>query len=180
MITQCKLCDLHKDRKQVVIGRGSKGRLPHKADILFIGEAPGVAEDTLGVTFVGQAGKLLYYTFEKVIEHFHGFMKMSYYIINTILCHPVNKDPNVKGNNRKPTKDEIESCRDNIELIFKIVKPKYVILVGKVAEESYRKYVKQYKHISIMHPAFHLRKGGTASPRLQTDIRKIVDLLKEG
>ncbi|GAG69343.1 unnamed protein product, partial [marine sediment metagenome] len=43
----CKKCGLHKNRKNVVFGSGNE-----KADIIFIGEAPGYHEDIQGEPFV--------------------------------------------------------------------------------------------------------------------------------
>ena len=51
----CNKCDLYKNRKNVVIGRGSVKPTP----ILFVGEGPGEQEDIQGEAFVGRAGKLL-------------------------------------------------------------------------------------------------------------------------
>ncbi|GAG23738.1 unnamed protein product, partial [marine sediment metagenome] len=48
----CTRCDLHKFRRQVVLGRGT---IP--APYLFIGEAPGPTEDLRGVAFIGKAGR---------------------------------------------------------------------------------------------------------------------------
>src|SRR5580700_11034755 len=51
----CTRCPLHKQgRKQIVFGVGNP-----KADLMFIGEAPGADEDQQGEPFVGRAGQLL-------------------------------------------------------------------------------------------------------------------------
>ena len=50
----CKACDLYKRGTQTVFGEG-----PRKAEIMFVGEQPGDAEDLAGHPFVGPAGKLL-------------------------------------------------------------------------------------------------------------------------
>lgn len=50
----CKICPLHKSKKNAVPGEGSS-----KAKLILIGEAPGVEEDDQGRPFVGRAGKLL-------------------------------------------------------------------------------------------------------------------------
>lgn len=49
----CKLCNLCKTRTQTVLFRG---HIP--CDVLFIGEAPGTAEDATGWPFIGPAGQL--------------------------------------------------------------------------------------------------------------------------
>jgi DNA polymerase len=50
----CRGCDLWVNATQTVFGEG-----PSRADILFVGEAPGDLEDRAGHPFVGPAGKLL-------------------------------------------------------------------------------------------------------------------------
>jgi len=62
----CTNCQLHKTRKQVVVGRGT---IP--ADILFIGEAPGISEDTIGLAFIGEGGKLLDYMIQEAVKNTH-------------------------------------------------------------------------------------------------------------
>src|SRR5205823_6300829 len=49
----CTRCRLAQGRTQVVFGAGNP-----RADLMFVGEAPGFHEDKQGVPFVGQAGKL--------------------------------------------------------------------------------------------------------------------------
>lgn len=52
--SDCRACELHLGRRNVVLARGA---LP--CDVLFVGEAPGKSEDTVGAPFVGPAGQLL-------------------------------------------------------------------------------------------------------------------------
>ena len=50
----CQLCGLAEGRQKVVFGSGDAD-----ADLMFIGEGPGAAEDRQGLPFVGPAGDLL-------------------------------------------------------------------------------------------------------------------------
>ena len=50
----CPRCKLSKTRTNIVFGQGSP-----KAQLMFIGEAPGRDEDEQGLAFVGRAGQLL-------------------------------------------------------------------------------------------------------------------------
>ena len=50
----CQSCPLGKTRTNLVFGVGNRD-----ADLMFVGEAPGQAEDEQGIPFVGAAGKLL-------------------------------------------------------------------------------------------------------------------------
>ncbi len=59
-IGDCTRCKLHTlGRRQVVFGVGNP-----RADLMFVGEAPGADEDIQGEPFVGRAGQLL----TKIIE----------------------------------------------------------------------------------------------------------------
>ena len=76
----CTACELSKHRRNMVIGRGS---IP--ADALFLGEAPGESEDTIGEAFVGKSGKMLD---EMVLEACRNQPVPSYFISNAVLCRP--------------------------------------------------------------------------------------------
>ena len=58
-IGDCQRCKLAPKRKNIVFGAGDP-----KAELVFVGEAPGSDEDEQGVPFVGRAGQLL----TKIIE----------------------------------------------------------------------------------------------------------------
>ena len=53
-VRKCSLCALSQTRKNAVAGEG-----PKSAEIMFIGEAPGRREDSLGKPFIGCAGRIL-------------------------------------------------------------------------------------------------------------------------
>lgn len=113
--TKCKLCN---NRHNVVIGTGNK-----KAKIMFIGEGPGADEDIQGIPFVGKAGKLMDKAFEGV-----GIKKEEIYIANIVKCRPPE--------NRNPENDEIQACLDYLRNQVILIKPKIIVLLGKVALNS--------------------------------------------
>lgn len=85
-----------KNRIKSVISRGNEN-----AKIMLIGEAPGKLENETGKPFVGKSGQQLNDLLSKV-----GFNpEQDIYFCNVVKCRPVknNKD-------RKPQKQEIESC----------------------------------------------------------------------
>jgi DNA polymerase len=53
-LRHCTLCPLHRQRKNVALGRGNP-----QSRFLIIGEMPGKDEDAQGLAFVGRAGRLL-------------------------------------------------------------------------------------------------------------------------
>jgi len=94
------------------------------AEVIVIGEAPGMLEIKNGIPFCGLSGKLLRETLDKV-----GFDKNKLFIINAVQCHPEDD----KGSNRTPSILEIQCCRDNlISEIRKVKNRKLIILVGSV------------------------------------------------
>lgn len=113
--TKCKLCQ---HRTKIVFGVGNKN-----ADIMMIGEGPGADEDAQGEPFVGKAGKLMNEAFRGT-----GINRNNLYITNVVKCRPPQ--------NRDPEKDEIESCKQYLENQIQIIKPKLIVLLGKIALQS--------------------------------------------
>ena len=58
-VGNCTRCPLHEGRTKIVHSTGNL-----KAELMFVGEAPGADEDAKGEPFVGRAGQLL----NKIIE----------------------------------------------------------------------------------------------------------------
>lgn len=173
-ILTCKRCELHKTRRKngVVIGKGS---IP--ASILFIGEAPSKSDELLNQACSGREGKLL----DKMIldaliglliaPAYNGYIK--YYITNIIMCRPVDKK---FGESREPKKVEVVNCAYNLMQIYNIVKPKIIIFLGKLTEKY---YLKEFHHsFTITRPAWHIKNGGTTSPRYLTDIQILKEALQ--
>src|SRR3989338_9626366 len=98
--------------KNLVFGKGNP-----KANILFIGEAPGAKEDELGVPFVGQAGKEL----DKLLGLI-GLSLEDVYIANILKYRPPE--------NRNPNMDEIEAHTPFLIKQIKIIKPKIICTLG--------------------------------------------------
>ncbi|MBE9547023.1 MAG: uracil-DNA glycosylase, partial [Proteobacteria bacterium] len=74
----CRRCPLHQARKNLVFGEGSP-----RANLVFVGEAPGGDEDIQGRPFVGRAGQLL----TKIIKAM-GLTREEVYICNILKCRP--------------------------------------------------------------------------------------------
>lgn len=72
----CTRCRLAKGRTQVVYGTGDP-----RADLMFIGEAPGYHEDKQGEPFVGAAGQLLNRMLGEI-----GIAREDVYIGNVLKC----------------------------------------------------------------------------------------------
>lgn len=165
----CKKCALNQTRRHVVLGRG---QLP--ADLLFIGEAPGKSEDLRGEAFIGPSGRVLRLAMKDATA-MSGLKKPpSFYITNVIACRPCDEK---RGPNRQPTDKEAWQCWPRLELTEYLVKPKQIIFLGRVAEhfclESFQ------TGVSLQHPAFILRRGGTESAEYRILVRGLSDIFKE-
>jgi DNA polymerase len=112
---QCKKCELHSTRTNVVFGEGNP-----ESPIMFIGEAPGREEDIKGAPFVGEAGKLLTKLLRAV-----GIDRKNVYITNVLKCRPPG--------NRDPLQHEIKECFGWLKTQIKIIKPKIICTLGKYA-----------------------------------------------
>ena len=115
VVKKCKKCNLHKTRKNTVFGEGDPG-----SNIMIIGEAPGREEDEVGRPFIGRAGKLLNEFLKSI-----GLNRDLVFIVNTIKCRPPE--------NRDPETVEINACSDYLDQQINIIKPKVLVLLGKIA-----------------------------------------------
>ena len=165
----CNYCGLHKFRDKMVIGKGS---IP--AQVLFIGEAPGISEDTIGEPFAGLEGKLLDVMINEAFIKSKLTKIPTYYITSTVMCRPTDSQ---SGSNREPSEIEVLSCRENILEIIDKVNPKGIVLVGKVAEKYYGKI--RPVVFNIQHPAYLLRGGGIMHPQYSRNVRVLTHLFKE-
>jgi uracil-DNA glycosylase len=154
--TDCKKCPLHLSRRNIVYGRGE---VP--ADILFIGEAPGVNEDALGKPFIGRSGKLLDLLIKK-----SGLELFSYYMTNCIGCRPPE--------NRTPKREEILACKENVLRTYDKINPTIIVLIGDIAKKYYEKQFPLYYH--IYHPAYLLRTGGESSPYFLSNLNQLKNI----
>lgn len=114
----CNRCKLSTGRKNIVFGVGNEN-----ADIMFIGEGPGADEDTQGIPFVGKAGQLMNKAFDVV-----GIEREEVYIANIVKCRPPN--------NRDPEQDEVLSCINYLRNQVMIVKPKIIVLLGRISLQN--------------------------------------------
>jgi uracil-DNA glycosylase family 4 len=114
----CPRCKLSKSRTNIVFGQGNP-----RADLMFVGEAPGRDEDEQGLAFVGRAGQLL----TKIIEAI-GRKRDDVFIANVLKCRPPN--------NRNPEPDEVASCRPFLDEQIRLISPKVIVTLGTFAAQA--------------------------------------------
>jgi DNA polymerase len=118
-IGDCTRCRLAKQgRKQIVFGVGNP-----RAELMFIGEAPGADEDEQGEPFVGRARQLLNNSVKAM-----GLRREDIYIANIIKCRPPG--------NRAPERDECETCSPFLMRQIATIKPKALVALGAVAAKT--------------------------------------------
>ncbi len=172
-IKDCDRCPLCLERKTIVFGQGNI-----KADLMFIGEAPGQEEDVSGLAFVGKAGKLLTQVIQSI-----GINREAVYIGNVIKCRPPG--------NRNPIRQEIAACSPILFKQIELLKPKLIITLGNVATKtlwpnapgimSIRGKLNNYKDTPLL-PSFHpsyLLRNSSALSSVWSDMRRIRQILRK-
>jgi uracil-DNA glycosylase family 4 len=169
-IAACEKCILHKSRVKAVPGIG-----PGKADIMFIGEAPGFHENQRGLPFVGAAGKFLDDLLEKI-----GLRREDVFITNVVKCRPPG--------NRDPQSSEIEACRPYLDRQIKLIQPKMIITLGRFSMARYfpnakisqihgkPRKIEGVIYYPMYHPAAALHQPSLRRT-VEEDMLKIPDLL---
>lgn len=150
----CKLCPLHEHAKQHVVYRGD---VP--AELLFIGEAPGKVENTLGKPFVGLSGQILNNTVARLAITSFG-------VTNIVCCIPwLGDNPDTKQI-RQPSDGEAGTCSPHIIELIKLTQPKLIVCLGEVAKRHLGLFLPQENKVPVAHlrhPAYVLRRGGIDS-----------------
>lgn len=114
-IHTCTACPLGLRRTHFVFGVGNP-----RADIVVIGEAPGAEEDARGEPFVGAAGQLLNRMLQAI-----GLRREEVYICNILKCRPPS--------NRRPTPQEIATCRPYLWKQLELIQPAFILALGATA-----------------------------------------------
>ncbi len=170
-LRNCENCQLSQTRTTMVFGQGNQ-----KADIVFVGEAPGGDEDRTGLAFVGKAGKLL-----TQIIHSIGFNREAVYICNIIKCRPPG--------NRNPDGHEITACSPFLYKQLEFIKPSIIVTLGNIATKTLipealgimkmRGKLIDFNGtplIPTFHPSYLLR-NQSALPLVWNDMRQIRQIL---
>jgi len=168
----CVKCgELSRCRHSVVFGVGSP-----RAEIMFVGEAPGHDEDMQGIPFVGRAGDLL----TKIIAAM-GCQREEVYIAHVLKCRPPQ--------NRTPLPDEVTNCLPYLLTQIDLIQPKVIVALGATAVRALldvqlgitkmRGHWYTFRGIPIMptfHPAYLLR-NPPAKKEVWEDMKAVLEKL---
>ncbi len=171
-VVVCTKCDLSRSRKNAVPGEG-----PAKAEIMFIGEAPGFHENEKGRPFVGAAGNFLNELLAQA-----GLERSDVWITNVVKCRPPG--------NRDPQPDEIATCDQYLERQIAAIDPKIIITLGRYSMSKFmpgakissvhgqmRKVGDRFV-IAMFHPAAALHQA-SIKPAIMKDFAQLPKLLEQ-
>lgn len=163
----CQKCPgLVAARQNVVFGVGDI-----HSPLMFVGEAPGADEDRQGQPFVGKAGQLL----TKIIKTM-GYSRETVYIGNILKCRP--DTPGQEWGNRKPTPEEMDTCKPYVISQIDIIQPKVIVALGATAVQGLlgetqgitrlRGNWTEFRGVPVMptfHPSYLLRQDDLGTKR---------------
>lgn len=121
-VRACQLCPRMQGRTRVL--GANNGRIT--ARIVFVAEAPGRhGADKLGAPLAGdRTGQI----FGELLGA-AGLSRDDVFLTNAVLCNPRDE----RGNNDRPTTQEVANCRKHLESLLAILKPDWVVSLGIVA-----------------------------------------------
>src|SRR5437016_12332033 len=98
--------------------------------VTVIGQAPGVREPTLKRPFAHTAGKTLFRWFEEFWGMNEATVRSKIYFAAVCRCFP---GKNSSGTDRVPAPDEIRNCSTWMDDEIRMLRPRLVIPVGRLA-----------------------------------------------
>ncbi len=161
---------------------------------MIIGEAPGKEEDSKRSPFTGPAGRLM----DKIFASVGLDVENDFYVTNVVKCRPYLPRGSGKEN-FTPKQEQQKLCRPILEQEIELLKPRLVVLIGKVAVDNvlpelkkesmgsvrgtiYRKEDTVY--FPMIHPAAILHATGseleqTYKEQTWIDIQRLKKLIEE-
>jgi uracil-DNA glycosylase family protein len=159
----CPGCPNKDTRFQVVFGEGDVD-----ADVMLVGQGPGVVEEQTGRPFAGPSGRLLDQALAEA-----GLKRDKLWVTNVIKCRAVKTE---KGRivDRAPSAAELKTCRPWLDGELDIIQPKVIVCIGVPAAKALidKKFKLTEEHgelrdapdgtrrMAVFHPAYVLRLRG--------------------
>ena len=171
-IKNCTRCELYKGTTNPVPGAGDI-----HAEIMFIGEGPGLNEDKQGLPFVGRSGDYLNYLLNLI-----DLKRDSVFITNVVKHRPPE--------NRDPLPDEIIACKSYLDEQIALIDPLVIVTLGRFSMARYfpnvkisqihgqPRYADGRAYYPLFHPAAALRNPGLRRD-MEADIRRLVEVIAE-
>jgi DNA polymerase len=127
---------------------------------MLVGQNPGAEEDVVGRPFVGRAGRFL----DGVLSE-NGFCRSELYVTNVVK----HRTPR----NRIPKQDEVAACMPYLMQEIVLVKPKIVVLMGRIAWQVPR--ASRAFYVETFHPSAAMR-FPRVRRRFVSDFRRLKSL----
>jgi uracil-DNA glycosylase len=125
---------------------------------MLVGQAPGRVEAEGGKPFSGRAGRTLFRWLERAGVD-EATAREAIYIAAVTRCYP-GPHPSGRGD-RVPTRQEQSSCADWLDNELRIIRPKLLIPVGRLAIHRFLPDIPLSELIGTRHSVQHV--GGTST-----------------
>ncbi len=160
-IESCKVCKVGKS------GMAVPGEGDPDADIVFIGEAPGKTEAKTGRPFIGRSGQLLRSLIREV-----GLLEEDVFITSPVKYLP---------DRGTPTSEDIAHGRMHLMKQFAVIRPKFVVLLGRVAAEGVleRKVAVATEHGNVIEEQDRMKYFLTYHPAAAVRFAKFCPVIKD-
>lgn len=127
--------------------------LPVRSQVLLVGQAPGAKEAVLRRPFAWTAGKTLFGWFAGIGLDEQAFRRRVY-MAAVCRCFP---GKNRKGGDRVPARDEIERCAPWLDEELRLLAPRLLLPVGRLAIGRFLPHAKLEEVIGRIH---HITRQG--------------------
>lgn len=117
---KCTRCELCKNRKGVVVGRGDR-----QGAWLMLASSPSRLEEREGRALPGEQGKLL----DNMLKAIDIAPESDVYITHLLKCRPLDD----AGQERLPTELETAACRPFFERELALLQPRTIVTLGQMA-----------------------------------------------
>ena len=107
---------------------------PVVSEVLLVGQAPGDKEPVMGRPFAWTAGKTLFKWFYESTGLSEAEFRKSVYMAAVCRCFPGKKET---GGDRVPSPVEIQNCSKWLNEEIRILRPRLVLPIGKLAIEQF-------------------------------------------
>ncbi|RFC42732.1 MAG: DNA polymerase [Verrucomicrobia bacterium] len=179
-VIPCTLCPrLAATRLHAVFGEGASD-----AELMLVGEAPGMEDDREGHPFSGEAGALL----DRMLVAM-GLSRSQVYLTSVLKCRP--DVPADEPGSRPPTMEELSRCAPYLASQISIVKPKVIVAMGAGAMRALfgstetvgklRSHWHELQGIPVMptfHPSYLMRNQSNSEKRkVWEDLLQVMERL---
>jgi uracil-DNA glycosylase family protein len=178
----CPGCPNKDTRLRVVFGEGEV-----QANVMLVGQGPGVVEEQTGRPFAGPSGRLLDQALAEA-----GLKRDELWLTNVIKCRAVKVE---KGRvvDRAPSAVELKTCRPWLDGELDIIQPKVIVCIGvpaakalidkkfKLSEEhgQLRDVPDGTRRMAVFHPAYVLRLRGVDQEAYERTWHALLEDLKQ-